>query len=265
MTPEALVFDTPPAWPAVYRALKNGTVGWSTVRGAEEIHGEVCLVLELSEGIKGIVPSTQAGLWPGQRLLELVGQSIPYLVTALDRDAGVAILSRRQALDVLARETWRTVAGGMDMEARVIKAGARLAVLEAGGVKALLPYSELSYGFVADPQNLLTPGRSLRVRVLRLEPAAKRLIVSLKALKRDPWLSMSERYIVGGYYTGIVHLVSERGLIVELEPGVMVRTSHHRYLQPERGERALVRLRECDSVRRMLWGVLTGPGKGGGL
>ncbi|HUW63419.1 MAG TPA: S1 RNA-binding domain-containing protein [Spirochaetia bacterium] len=252
-------------WPAVYRALQNGTVGWATVRGVEEIHGEACLVVELPGGIKGIVPAAQAGLWPGQSMLELVGESVPYQVTALDRAAFVAILSRREALEQMARETWRTVAGGREIEARVIKVGQRLAVLEAGGVTALLPYSELSHGFVADPHTLLAPGRAVRVRVLRCEQAARRLIVSLKALAPDPWLNVPARYAVGGHYLGTVHRVRERGLFIELEPGVMISTRHHRHQQPVPGDRVLVRLVACDVANKQLWGALTVAGRDKGV
>ncbi len=250
-----------PDWPAVYRALQNGTAAWATVRGVEEIHGQECLVVELAGGLKGTVPLSEAGLWPGQGLLDLVGQSVPYRVTALDRSGGVVILSRRQALEQLARETWGTVAGGREIEARVVRVGRRLAVLEAGGVTALLPYSELSHGFVADPHTILAPGLTLRVMVLRCEPAARRLIVSLKALAPDPWLAVPARYAVGGRYLGTVHTVAERGLFVELEPGVIVRTRHHRDLEPVRGDHVVVRLAVCDAPRRLLWGTLTVSGR----
>jgi len=251
-------------WPAVYRALQNGTVGWVVVRGVEKIHGEDCLVVEPAAGIKGIVPPAEAGLWPGEKLIELVGQDIPYRVTALDRAAGVTILSRRQALEQIARDTWCTVAAGRVISARVVKVGQRLAVLEVGGVTALLPYSQLSHGFVADPHTLLVPGSMVRVQVLRCEPAARRLIVSLKALVPDPWLLVPSRYVVDGRYLGTVQKVWERGIFIELEPGVMVRTRHHRDLQPVRGDKVVVRLVVCDVSRRLLWGVLTASGKGRG-
>jgi len=249
----------PGGWPAVYRALSHGHLAYGLARGLESVNGEPCLVVELPGPIRGIVPAGQAGLWPGQSLAELVGLSIPYRVTAVDRDAGVVILSRRQALEDLARETWRTAVEGGEIEARVIKVGKRLAVLEAGGVTAWLPYAELAHGYVADPGLLLTPGRLVRVRILHCEREARRLIVSLKAMTPDPWLGGPSRYREGGLYPGSVYRVRERGLWVELEPGMLVRTPHHRFLQPAPGERVLVRLVSCDWPRKLLWGIVNIP------
>ncbi|HEX3358160.1 MAG TPA: S1 RNA-binding domain-containing protein, partial [Tepidisphaeraceae bacterium] len=88
------------------------------------------------------------------------------------------------------------------------------------GVEGLLPVSEMSWQRIRHPDEIVKEGDTLRLVVLSLDPAAKRLSFSLKQAGPDPWKTIEERYARDMTVGGTVTRTADFGAFVELEPGL---------------------------------------------
>jgi len=94
------------------------------------------------------------------------------------------------------------------------------AFVDLGGIDGLLHVSDMSYGRVAHPSELINAGDSITVKVLKFDRDKERISLGLKQLNPDPWESIAERYPSGARIIGRVVSVTDYGAFVELEPGV---------------------------------------------
>jgi small subunit ribosomal protein S1 len=94
------------------------------------------------------------------------------------------------------------------------------AFIDLGGVDALLHVSDLSWGRVNKPGDVLSVGQQVEVKVLKIDPAKHRISVGLKQLQQHPWDAVADKYKVGERVQGTVTRVVEFGAFVELEPGI---------------------------------------------
>jgi small subunit ribosomal protein S1 len=89
-----------------------------------------------------------------------------------------------------------------------------------GGIQGLLHVSEMSWTHVTNPNEIVAPGDSITVKVLRVDDATQKISLGLKQLLDDPWSSVASSYEVGQVRTGRITRVAEFGAFVELEPGI---------------------------------------------
>jgi small subunit ribosomal protein S1 len=88
------------------------------------------------------------------------------------------------------------------------------------GIEGLLPVSEISYQRIRHPGDFVKVGDTIKLTVIKLDPAAKKLTFSLKAAGPDPWKEAKEKYAVGSIITGKVTRAVDFGAFVEIEPGL---------------------------------------------
>jgi small subunit ribosomal protein S1 len=89
-----------------------------------------------------------------------------------------------------------------------------------GGIQGLLHVSEMSWSRVTNPNEIVSPGDQITVKVLRVDDATQKISLGLKQLLDDPWTTVAGSYEVGQVRTGRVTRVAEFGAFVELEPGI---------------------------------------------
>ena len=94
------------------------------------------------------------------------------------------------------------------------------AFIDIGGVDGMLHVADISHGRVNKPADVLTVGQQLDVKILKVDPAKKRISLGLKQLQADPWTTAAEKYHVGDRVKGTVARVTDFGAFVELEPGL---------------------------------------------
>lgn len=92
--------------------------------------------------------------------------------------------------------------------------------VDLGGVEGLIHISELSWGRIAHPREILQEGQEIDVYVLDVNPRQKRIALSLKQLQPDPWQKVEEKFAVGEWIKGTITSVVSFGAFVELEKGV---------------------------------------------
>ncbi len=182
--------------------------------------------------IRGFVPTSQVVGMPRrlreeqrrQRLAAMVGKPIGLKVIEVDRSRRRLIFSQRRALrewQELQRE--RVLADLKEGEIRhgkvssITKFGA---FVDLGGADGLIHISELSWGKVANPREVLKVGDEVDVYVLEVDREQKRIALSLKKLQPDPWEMAAKRYKEGQLVEGRITRVLDFGAFVELEPGV---------------------------------------------
>ena len=94
------------------------------------------------------------------------------------------------------------------------------AFIDLGGFDGLLHINDMSWGHVARPKDVVKKGQAIEVKVIRLDPAEKRINLSLKHFSEDPWIHFDEKYSVNKVVKGKVTKLTEFGAFVELEEGI---------------------------------------------
>jgi small subunit ribosomal protein S1 len=180
--------------------------------------------LAVDVGIKAFMPGSQADPRPIHNLDSLIGQDIPVKVIKLNRRRGNVVVSRKAAVEeeLNARKgaTLDHLVDGAVVTGVVKNLTDYGAFIDLGGIDGLLHVTDMSYGRVAHPSELLHVGDEITVKVLKFDRAKERVSLGIKQLEPDPWETVTERYPVGGRVIGRVVNVTDYGAFVELEPGV---------------------------------------------
>jgi small subunit ribosomal protein S1 len=178
-------------------------------------------------GLQGFVPASQLIDFPQfhiprQRIHSLadwVGRTLDLKVIEVNKPNSRLILSERAA-QVAAEQRkvlWQGLRPGDKLEGMVTNLTDFGAFVDLGGVEGLIHISEISWSRIAHPSAALRPGQSVEVVVLNIDEQAKRIALSMKRLRPDPWATAGERYRPGQRVTGIVGDVTTYGAFVVLE------------------------------------------------
>jgi small subunit ribosomal protein S1 len=188
------------------------------------VAGRVKGGLAVDVGVKAFMPGSQADPRPSHNLDSLIGQDIPVKIIKLNRRRGNVVVSRKLAVEeelaVRKNETLQHLAEGAVVTGVVKNLTEYGAFVDLGGIDGLLHVTDLSYGRVAHPSEVLRAGEEITVKVLKLDRARERVSLGVKQLQPDPWEGVAERYPLDGRVLGRVVNVTDYGAFVELEPGV---------------------------------------------
>lgn len=213
----------------------------------EELRGEAIkvvkggLLVDVMD-IRGFVPASLLERGYVGDLEKYVGKPLRLRVIDFDRNRGKVVLSQKAILQEeyiqAQKELWNTIQPGEIRKGIVRHLTNFGAFVDLGGVDGLLHISELSWGRVKHPSEVVQEGDEVDVYVLSVDKENKRISLSLKQAQPNPWDTVDERFNVGQIITGtIVRLVSF-GAFVEIEPGVeglvhISRLADHRVGKPE--------------------------------
>jgi len=205
-------------WEDIRRAYEAG----GTVEG--RIVGRVRGGLSVDIGVLAFLPGSQVDLRPVRNLEKLVGQIQRFRVLKYNRRRSNIVLSRRVLLEEersQAREnTLGTLQEGMMVKGVVKNVTDYGAFIDLGGVDGLLHITDMSWGRIKHPTEILQIGDELEVKVLQFEREKERVSLGLKQITSDPWSFAEERYAVGSHLQGKVVSITDYGAFVELERGV---------------------------------------------
>jgi small subunit ribosomal protein S1 len=159
---------------------------------------------------------------------EYVGQRLRFRITKIESGGRNVVVSRRVLLDEeaaqQAAQTWERLQVGSVLEGRVSSLRDFGAFVDLGGVEGLIHVSEIAYGHVGHPSEVLQPEQTVTVKVLKVEPAdaggRARIALSLRALAPDPWSDVAQRFPVGATVPGTVRRLENFGAFVEIAPGL---------------------------------------------
>jgi len=180
--------------------------------------------LAVDVGIKAFMPGSQADPRPVHNLDSLVGQDIPVKIIKLNRRRGNVVVSRKTAVEeeitVRKNTTLEHLVEGAVVTGVVKNLTEYGAFVDLGGIDGLLHVTDISYGRITHPSELLHVGEEITVKVLKFDRTKERVSLGIKQLGPDPWETVAERYPVHGKVIGRVVNVTDYGAFVELEAGV---------------------------------------------
>ncbi len=187
------------------------------------------LEVEIS-GARGFCPASQADIRFVEDLQEFVGQRLAFRITKFEGGRHVnLVLSRRALLEEeqrqQAEQTRAMLEVGAVLPGRVSDLKDFGAFIDLGGIEGMVHVSELSFGRVKHPGEMLSVGQQVEVAVLRIEKSnnprqPERIALSLRALEKDPWQDVLVEFPVGTRVQGTVSRLQPFGAFVELTPGV---------------------------------------------
>lgn len=180
--------------------------------------------LAVDVGVKAFMPGSQADPRPVHNLDSLIGQDIPVKIIKLNRRRGNVVVSRKLALEEEINSRKSVTLEHLSEGATVVGTVKNLteygAFIDLGGIDGLLHVTDMSYGRITHPSEMLQVGLDVTVRILKFDRAKERVSLGIKQLEPDPWETVLERYPVDSRVIGRVVNVTDYGAFVELEAGV---------------------------------------------
>ncbi|MGF1578746.1 MAG: 30S ribosomal protein S1 [Gemmataceae bacterium] len=175
-------------------------------------------------GIRGFLPISQIDLYRVENAEPFVNERFRCLVTDVDPVDRNLIVSRRAMLEKEREEKreqlWAELAEGQVREGVVSRVEHFGAFVDLGGVDGLLHISEMSWFRVNNAKEIVQPGQSIKVAVLRVDHEGRKVALGLKQLEPGPWDNIEVKYPIGTVHKGKVVKLLDFGAIVELEAGI---------------------------------------------
>lgn len=206
------------AWISVEDKFKSG----------ENVEGEVIEIVKggliLDIGLRGFLPASLVDLRRVKDLDAYLGTTIEARVIEMDRNRNNVVLSRRVVLEEGRKneraEILKNLEKGMRLHGTVSSIVDFGAFVDLGGIDGLVHISELSWGHVNHPSEVVKVGDEVEVEVLDVDMARERVSLGLKQTTEDPWRTLVKQYPVGAIIEGKVTKLVPFGVFVELGDGI---------------------------------------------
>jgi small subunit ribosomal protein S1 len=180
--------------------------------------------LTVDIGLKAFLPGSQLEIRPVRNLDGYLGQQIEVRVIKLNKKRGNVVVSRKEILEeeqtAKRSTTLEQLGEGAVLTGTVKNLTDYGAFVDLGGIDGLLHITDMSWGRLTHPRDLVNVGDEIQVKVLKFDKDKQRVSLGFKQLTPDPWLDATERYPVGAHVHGRVLSVTDYGAFVELEQGI---------------------------------------------
>lgn len=205
-------------WNDLSRAAESGEIVKGTV--IAKVKGG----LSVDIGVKAFLPGSQIDLRPVRNMDGFIGNAYDFKVIKFNKRRGNIVLSRRAILEA-ERESLRSQTMDNMEEGSVVKGIVKNitdygAFIDLGGMDGLLHITDMSWGRVKHPSEVLKVGEEVEVKVLKFDNEKERVSLGLKQMKEDPWNSVIESYPKGRKLSGKVISLADYGAFIELDEGV---------------------------------------------
>ncbi len=223
-------------WGSLQAAAANGSA--VSGRVTQAVKGG----LLVDVGVRAFLPASHVGTEFVRDLNPYVGKEVTVKVIEIDRKERKVILSERQYLEETRRAQadaiWDTITEGRVVTGVVKRLTDFGAFVDLGGVDGLLHISELSWGRVNHPSEVVKEGESIEVKILRVDRERNRISLGRKQLEADPWTKAVSKFTPGSVVQGTVVRLVPFGAFVQLEEGVdglvhISQIADHRIAKPD--------------------------------
>lgn len=183
-------------------------------------------VIAAYKEVTGFVPMSQLAdsYVTEENVDDFIGQTVDIKVLRVDSKRNRAVFSRKAVLveekHKQVAEVWANLNVGDIVEGKVMRFTDYGAFVDIGGVDGLLHISEISWGKLKNPQEVLNIGDIINVKILSLNEEKGKISLGLKQTTPEPWSQVGTKYQIGGIITGKVVQIKEYGAFVELEAGL---------------------------------------------
>ena len=210
--------------PMDWSALEKASADKMTVLGT--VTGVIKGGFSVDVGVRAFMPASRSGVREAAEMEKLVGQEIRCRIIKLDVTDEDVVVDRRAVAEEEERSAkakfYSQMKEGDTVSGTVRSLTDYGAFVDLGGVDALLHVSDISWGRVNKPSDVLSVGQALELKVLKVgsETEKKRISVGLKQLQPHPWDAVAEKFKAGDRVRGTVTRLMDFGAFVELEPGI---------------------------------------------
>ncbi|ADO76938.1 bifunctional 4-hydroxy-3-methylbut-2-enyl diphosphate reductase/30S ribosomal protein S1 [Halanaerobium praevalens] len=206
------------AWEKIEEAYNNEEIIEAEV--TKEVKGG--LVVDV--GVRGFIPASHVAIGYVDDLKDYVGESLRLKVIEVERDNNNVVLSHKKVLEkeraAKKEETLASLEEGQTVEGTVTKLVDFGAFIDLGGIEGLLHISEMSWGRIESPAEVLTEGEKVEVKVLGVNKEEERISLGLKQLLADPWEEFAEKHYEGEVIEGKITKLVDFGAFMEVEKGI---------------------------------------------
>lgn len=206
------------AWDKISEACETGTPVEGTV--VAKVKGG----LSVDIGVKAFLPGSQIDLRPTRFLDKYIGKRMEFKVIKFNKKRGNIVLSRRVILQEergkLRSEILAQIQEGMIVKGVVKNITDYGAFIDLGGIDGLLHITDMSWGRVKHPSNILGLGDEVEVKILKFDSEKERVSLGLKQVQPNPWEEAKTKYQVGNKVNGEIVSVKDYGIFIELDNGI---------------------------------------------
>jgi len=210
--------DGEKAWDELQQHFESGEVFEVTV--ADVVKGG--LVADV--GVRGFIPASMVERHFVEDFSDYKGRTLRVKVKEIDQENNKLILSQKEVLDAEFEESKKQVMASLQVGQEIDGTVQRLtpfgAFVDIGGIDGLVHVSELSWQHVAHPKDVVAEGQAVRVKVLKVDPEAGKISLSVKAAQPGPWDTAASQFAIGDIVKGTVRRIVTFGAFVEIAPGV---------------------------------------------
>ena len=211
--------DRQKIWTRLFKAFENQ----ETMEGIINRRIKGGLVLDIS-GVDCFLPASQVGLRPTSDLDQFIGQTVAVRIIKFNRGRGNVVASRRVLLEeerALKRtQTLQELEAGQVRRGTVKNIVQYGAFIDMGGIDGLLHITDMAWGRVSHPSEVVQIGQEIDVKILSIDKENGKISLGLKQRSADPWTAIDIKYPSGSRHKGKVVNLTDYGAFVKLEEGV---------------------------------------------
>jgi small subunit ribosomal protein S1 len=205
-------------WDKIVKLSEAG----KTVQGL--VKGIVKGGLMVDVGVEAFLPSSQIDINPPKNLREFLGQTLECRIVKLNEDRKNVVLSRRELIEEERNEKRAKLLSHLDKGAKVKGRVKNLtefgAFVDLDGLDGLLHVTDMTWGRLGHPSEMLQTGQEIDVLVLEIDKERLRVSLGLKQMSENPWDKIAEKYPVNLKVRGKITSLVPYGAFIQLEPGV---------------------------------------------
>ncbi len=205
-------------WDVLNRAYETG----SPVKG--KVISKIKGGLTVDIGVMAFLPGSQIDVKPVRNLDQLIGQVLEMKIIKMNAGRSNIVMSRRELLErqhsIQKEATLSNLSEGQVVKGVVKNITEYGVFIDLGGIDGLLHITDMSWGKVKHPSEILTLGDPVEVVILKYDREKQKVSLGLKQKTQDPWAGVAERYTAGSRVRGKVASLTDYGAFVELEHGV---------------------------------------------
>ncbi|HXV47544.1 MAG TPA: 30S ribosomal protein S1 [Candidatus Binatia bacterium] len=206
----------------IWEDLENA---YNEGRGVEgRIIGKVKGGFKVDVGVPGFLPGSHVEIRPSRNLDRFIGTTDRFVILKFNRARGNVVVSRRALLEKerqsLKQEILKVLDEGVILEGTVKNITGYGAFVDLGGIDGILHISDMSWGRINHPSEIVQVGQKIQVVVLKFDTEKERISLGMKQLTPDPWHTVAQKYPVGSRVQGKVISLMDYGAFVELESGI---------------------------------------------
>lgn len=206
------------AWDKISLACESGEPVTGTV--IAKVKGG----LSVDIGVKAFLPGSQIDIRPTRYLDKFIGKTMEFKVIKFNKKRGNIVLSRRAILaeerGKMRGEILSQIEEGMVVKGIVKNITDYGAFIDLGGIDGLLHITDMSWGRVKHPSNILNIGDEIEVKILKFDTDKERVSLGLKQVQANPWEEARSKYVAGTKVGGEIVSVKDYGVFIELDDGI---------------------------------------------